>query len=294
MKLTVSRTELLSKEDAISLFEDVSRTLEVKRDALKDMIMYNLTDGNRTSSHLRGWDAYFDGGLFGLRLFNCLNQLGSKSAYIMTVAEKHEMRDNYKDIVKGMSRLVETYVEYAEKEGMRLTFVGNLESMASNTHEEVRKFYTKLVEVEEYTSGNSNFNAYILMNYSETWAVEQGAELFKTLPTANVIVRHAKGYINGGLWLPGKLEGNTFVYVQNGSSNLTWTDREIVTLVALSLRSMMINHGTQYSKKYGEGEIENLREKREIELSFTHKCLSETAKKRMVIFSPVGPEVYEF
>jgi hypothetical protein len=62
---------------------------------------------------------------------------------------------------------------------------------------------------------------------------------------------------------------------------------------------MLINMGTHLSKSYKSGEKENIRKQREIDLSiinksFYDKKIESKIPKRVVIFSSVGPEIYEF
>ena len=48
-------------------------------------------------------------------------------------------------------------------------------------------------------------------------------------------------------------------------------------------------------KKYAGDEQNQIRMQREEKLAMVHRCLQEAEKpKRVIIFSPVGPEIYEF
>jgi len=90
----------------------------------------------------------------------------------------------------------------------------------------------------------------------------------------------------------------------------------LVYLVALALRSKILNETTQYFKRYEEGERDIIRSQRECELYFVHRrpfveqlvrdIAYEKVKaksvpffaypsktKRVILAGPLGPEVYE-
>ncbi len=291
----------LPKDEEIrATFEDCCEKLGIEgsRTNMQGLVIYDMTDGTRTSTELEGSDAYFDGGLFVMRFVHFLKVLGAKNSYINVIHEGHKQRVNYNDIYEGMRRHVEMYREYSRKNNVRLRFVGKYDTSISpkDTDYDLR---ADLKELEEATATSPEHTVHFMINFSTRWAAEEGKEFFRTLPEANVILRHAKGYVNGDMWLFGKLDNNSFVYAQNGSSNINWSDRQIIMLIALCLRSMLLNKGTHLSKKYEGDEKDVVRQKREIELSFTHesfydKSVETNFQKRVVIFSSYGPEIYEF
>ncbi len=283
-----------------TIFEDCCEKLGIDggRANMEGLVIYDMTDGTRTSTELEGSDAYFDGGLFVMRFVHFLKVLGAKNSYINVIHEGHKQRVNYNDIYEGMRRHVEMYREYSRKNNVRLRFVGKYDTSISpkGTDYDLR---ADLKELEEATAINPEHTVHFMINFSTRWAAEEGKEFFRTLPEANVILRHAKGYVNGDMWLFGKLDNNSFVYAQNGSSNINWSDRQIIMLIALCLRSMHLNKGTHLSKKYEGDEKDMVRQKREIELSFIHesfydKSVETKFQKRIIIFSSYGPEIYEF
>jgi len=272
-----------SEKEIKEMFDECCKELGIKG-GIEELVIYELTDGTRTTTDLDGADAYVDGGLFVMRLLHILSMLGAKHAYVLTTGEGHKVRDNFDDIMSALKKSVEIYSEYLNKYPMKIKFVGNLEEL---------DFAESLKMIENLSNKKKgNFTAYILVNYSSDWAYRTNG--LEGLPNANVIIKHTKGQINEGLWLPGKLHGNSFVYVQNGSMSKTWTDKQIIWLIALALRSMILHKGRQYSKSYSEKEREEIRKKREIEMTFIHKKLDDNPTKRVIIFSHVGPEVYEF
>jgi hypothetical protein len=291
---------LPSDEEIDTIFKDCCEKLEIdgSRENMKELVIYDMTDGTRTSTNLEGSDAYFDGGLFVMRFIHFLKVLGTKYSYVNVIHEGHKQRVNYKDIYEGMRRHVEMYREYSKKNNVMLRFVGKYDTNINpeDVDYDLRK---DLKELEEIAATCPEHTVHFLINYSTRWAAEEGKEFFKKLPEANVILRHAKGYVNGNMWLYGKLDSNSFVYAQNGSSNLNWSDRQIIMLVSLCLRSMLLNKGTHMSKKYEADEKEIVRQKREIELSFINKSFYDKSirsnlPKRVIIYSSYGPEIYEF
>lgn len=292
--------ELPKKEEIFQVFDRATKELDIyeKKDCIKDLVMYEMTDGTRTSTDLEGWRSYFDGGLFIIRFIEILRILGGKNLYVNVIHEGHKFRSNYPEIYRGMLELVPVYREYSEKNNVKWKFVGDytteLEPGELKGAQDFRKY---LKDLEEKTKNNTDLAVFFMINYSTKWASEEGRTLLQSLPEANVIIRHCKGYVNGDMWLYGKLDNNSFVYAQNGSSGMNWSDRQLVYLISLSLRSMILNEGTHLLKKYKHGERDEIKKKREIELSFIHKSLYKNEKKfpkRVIIFSPLGPEVYEF
>ncbi len=291
---------LLPDEKIHEIFRDCCEKLEIDRfrKNMEELVIYDMTDGTRTSTEMEGSDAYFDGGLFVMRFVHFLKVLGAKNSYINVIHEGHKNRVNYKDIYEGMRRHVEMYRKFSAMDNLRLRFVGKYDVRIDpkDTSYDLRK---DIKDLEDATEKNSEHTVHFMINYSTRWAAEEGKEFFNTLPEVNVILRHAKGYVNGDMWLYGKLDNNSFVYAQNGSSNINWSDRQIIMLIAFCLRSMLHNKGTHMSKKYEGNEKDVVRQKREIELSFIHKSFYEKSiekklKKRVVIFSSYGPEIYEF
>ena len=292
--------DLPEEKEILGIFKDCCYKLEIdcSKKNMEELVIYDMTDGTRTSTELEGSEAYVDGGIFVMRFIHFLKVLGAKNSYINVIHEGHRKRVNYKDIYEGMRRHVEIYREFSKKDNVALKFLGNYTGRIDpeDTDYDLRR---DLKDLEDTTALNAQHTAHFLINYSTRWAAQSGAEMFKTLPEANVILRHAKGYVNGDMWLLGKLDNNSFVYAQNGSSDFNWSDRQIIMLITMCLRSMLLNRGTHMSKKYEGNEKEIVRQEREIELSFIHKSFHDSSienksRKRVVIFSSYGPEIYEF
>jgi hypothetical protein len=294
------------------------------------LVIYDMTDGTRTSTRLHGKTAYIDGGVFVLRLLHMLKTLGARHVYINVIHRAHKNRVNYQEIYAALRAHIKLYSWYAQKYSIRLRFLGDfryrveplrilrsilkrrLKRPSRLTDDETRKRLEEqeakdgtlaydlrrdIARLEKMTAKNSSFTAYFLINYSTKWASKR-KKLSRTLPDVTAIIRHTKGYVNGDMWIYDKFDNNTFVYAQNGSSSVNWSDRQLAYLIALALRSMLLNRGTQLFKIYHGDESRRLRLERELRLSLIHRSFyprwEKKFKKRVIIFSPVGPEIYEF
>lgn len=263
------------------------RLSDEEKKAITSLALYELTDGTRTTTDLKGWEAYFDGGLFVMRLFYMLSKLGVKHSYVLTTGFRHQTRENYADIMTALQKEVSVYLEFATENNIKLKFIYDAQSL-----KKIKGFISSLKELEKETKHNTGITMYILINYDSEWAAKDKS--FSQLPNANVIVKHTKGQVNEGLWLPGKLHGNGFVYAQNGSMSSVWSDMDLMYLIVCCLRSMTQHQGMQYASAYKGDEDQVIREKRENELYMVHRKLTFRPKKRIVLFSKYGPEVYEF
>ncbi len=314
----VSRRMQLPKDSDIrKQFREICGNVGIEgtKKEMESLVIYDMTDGTRTSTDLKGEDAYFDGGLFCLRLIHFLNVLGAKNVYINVIHEGHKKRVNYEDIYKGMKKHVGVFAEFAKKYNIRLKFLGDYTSRIEPlklmlrgriNKDKVSKmeasyrfdFRSVLGGLEKITARNSGMTAYFLINYSTKWAERKGAHFFRKLPNVNAVVRHTKGYINGDMWIFDKFDNHTMVYAQNGSSSINWSDRQLLHLIALSLKSVKLNEGFHLSKKYEGSEKESIRENREQNLGIVDKnlCCGSESKlpKRVIIFGPYGPEIYKF
>lgn len=282
-----------------NIFRKVCNELDISFSSfdLENLCIYDMTDGTRTSTELKGKDAYIDGGLFALRLINVLRALGCKNAYINVIHKEHKKRENYKDIYNGMVELVDIYSNYAEKYKIRLKFLGDLEEKIDYKDSSIN-LGKILKSLEQKTANNPNMTVYILINFSTRW-LSNHKEIYENLPEVNVVIRHTKGYINGDMQIFGRMDNYSLTYVQNGSSSINWSDRQIITLASICLRSYLTNKGTQLTKVYQEGEDKKIRQERELNLKIIHKDLYKEEnpkifKKRAIIFSPICPEIYEF
>lgn len=283
--------DLIMETEAKKIFNECCKKLGIyeNRDRIKDLVIYELTDGTRTSTNLKGWEAYFEGGLFILRVTHILNHLGCKNFYVLTTGIAHRKRDNYKEIMMAVKKVIfEVFRPHSIENGIKLKFIGDIEGISFEGSE----FLKSLKSIEMETSQNKGLVVHILIDYSFDWAVK--SKEYKKLPNANTIVKHTKGQVNDGLWLPWKLQNNSFVYVQNASMSMNWSDINIIWMICIALRSMLLHEGIQYSKSYSEREAEEIRELREDRLFMVHKRLEPEISKRVIIFSPVGPEIYEY
>ncbi len=300
--------ELPSEEKVVRAFAAARRSLEIEniKEGLKDLVIYEMTDGMRTSTRLEGGNAYFDGGVFCLRFIHMLQILGMSSCYVNVIEEKHTHRDNYSHIFDGLKKLFPIYAEYAKKHNVKLVFLGNLnDSLEPKGYK--GNFSEDLKKLETITEKNSGFTAYFLINYSLEWAM-RNASRFASVPLLDVTVRHTKFQFPTGMMLPSsKSDFCSLIYVQQGSAGTTWSDEQIVQLIAIALRSKLLNSGTQYLKSYREGERDTIRSQRENELFMIHRQIAPEKQsaatgssgrkhniKRAILAGPAGPEIYEF
>jgi hypothetical protein len=308
---------LPSEEFIKTSFQDACKTLGIENfeKSLKQTVIYDMTDGMRTSTLLKGADAYYDGGIFVLRLMNIMRVLGMPACYINVIEEKHRQRENYSDIYDGLKRLYAAYEEYAQKYGVKLNFVGDLET-SLEPQGSSGIFGEKLKSLHQKTAGNTQFTANFLINYSLDWAMKHES-FFAGFPKIDVTIRHTKLQFPTGMMLPPSISDfSSLMYVQQGSASSTWNDNQLIYLVAVALRSKILNESTQYFKQYAEGERDFVRSQRETELYLVHRrpfiekligdimydkvktstipavgTLPQT--KRMMITGNLGPEIYE-
>jgi hypothetical protein len=293
---------LPSEQNVVRAFANACKSLGLEHldSRSKDVVIYEMTDGMRTSTQLEGDNAYFDGGMFCLRFIHMLRILGMSSCYVNVIEEKHTKRDNYTHIFDGLKKLYPIYEEYAQKHNVRLVFLGDLKGSIEPQGYE-GNFSGALKHLESKTEKNTGFTAYFLINYSLDWAMKNESR-FASMPMLDVTVRHTKFQFPTGMMLPAsKSDFCSLIYVQQGSAGTTWSDEQLVQLIALALRSKVLNSGTQYLKSYKEGERDAIRSKRETELYMVHQKLpseapadAATSTKRAILAGPAGPEIYEF
>lgn len=285
----------LKKEDVIDIFQNNCAVLGINREHaidISDLVIYEMIDGTRTSSATKGIDAYVDGGLFCLRLIDICNKLGIKYMYINVLHLLHKNRANYKDIYHGLLEMSSIIKEMVDIIKVKFKFIGDLSQPIEPEGLSVEyNLINELKTIENITENHSGLTVYFLINYS---AKKINTISLKRLPQIDVIIRHTKGYINGDMWLNGKMDYYSFVYVQNGSISSNWTDHQIIKMISISFLSKLQNIGSHYLKDYDQMDSQELRQKREIDLYFKRLKLSEHPTKRIIIFNINGPEVYEF
>ena len=287
-------------EGVRKIFNDLCEKLGIKNweEEIKRLVVYLMTDGTRTSSMLPEKEAYMDGSKFVVRFLTFLRKLGSKSCWVNVFEEFHQERGNYPQIYSALLEVVPFWREFAMKNNMRLKFVGKLDEPINpaGINEDLRVY---LKELEELTEKNE-FETYILINFSREWA-EKHRDFFKDFPTINAVIRFTKGVgVPEFMWPPGKIRYESLIYVQQGSSSINWSDRQLLFLIALALRAVVRNTPFYARKEYKPGERERIRKLREEEAIFVNKDfydeeLDEGKKPKVaVIFTEVGPERYKF
>lgn len=124
MKLNI---QLPREEEVIKYFNEACQRLEIdgSRENLERLVIYDMTDGSRTSTNLYGSQAYIDGAMFVLRFLHILKILGAKNAYINVIEEKHKERVNYEEIYNALRALPPIYEKYSKSNNIRLKFLGD-------------------------------------------------------------------------------------------------------------------------------------------------------------------------
>jgi hypothetical protein len=288
-------SELPSEERILGMFKDVCQKLNIDnpQDKTKNIVIYLMTDGTRTASSLDGSEAYIDGSNFSKRFVHAVKAIGGKACYINVFEEFHQKRKDYVSIYSALLKVVPDWKDFVVKNNIRLKFIGNFES-SFGQGDDLRKYLKML---EDMTNKNE-FTAYILINFSREWALTN-KEFFKDMPTINSVIRFTKGQgIPESMLIPDKVEHESLIYVQQGSSSINWSDRQIVFLIALALRANARNMPYFLQSSYTEEDKERIKRQREEERVFVNKNLYDNKDSKKpkvaVIFSEVGPERYIF
>jgi hypothetical protein len=281
-------------------FREFCEKLEINNpeEQIPKLVTYLMTDGTRTSTNLSEKEAYMDGAKFSARFLLFSKILGCKDSYVNVFEEFHRFRGNYPNIYAALLKAVPEWREFSMKNGVKLKFVGKLDDSITpkGFKEDLR---VHLRELEKLTKDNG-FGAYIFINFNREWA-EVNRHLFEDWPTVNAVIRFTKGLsAPESMWLPGKIRYESLIYVQQGSSSINWSDRQLIFLIALSLRAMVKNTPFYARKDYQEKDRERIRGLRERDAIFVNKDFydkdldeGKDAKVAM-IFTEVGPERYKF
>ena len=282
------------------MFKEFCELLKIENpeENIKKLVTYLMTDGTRTSTNLSEKEAYIDGSQFSARFINIAKIIGCTDCYVNVFEQFHQERGNYPNIYAALLQVVPEWTEFVKRNKIRLKFVGDLTVPITpdGFKEDLRVHLWKLEEMTE----KYNFGAYIFINFDREWA-EENRHLFEDWPIINAIIRFTKGLSTPeSMWLPGKIRYESLVYVQQGSSSLNWSDRQMVFLFALALRAMTRNtpfySRSGYDKKEREM-IKKLREKKAVFVNknFYNKRLDKNKDPKVaMIFTEVGPERYKF
>ena len=292
--------ELPPEEKILSIFKEMCQKLGIDNpeENMKKTIIYLMTDGSRTASNLDGEAVYIDGSDFSMRFVHIVKTVGGNACYVNVFEEFHQTRKDYENIYSGLVKVVPDWLDFVKKNNIRLKFVGDFtSSFAPGGHGEDLREHLKMLE--NLTTKNE-FTAHILINFSREWALKN-QEFFSDMPTINSVIRFTKGQgVPESMLPPGKVEHESLVYVQQGSSSINWSDRQLVYLVAFALRANARNMPYLVQSSYKEGDRERIRKQREedrvfINENFYDEKLNDGKRPKVgVIFSEVGPERYTF
>jgi hypothetical protein len=282
------------------MFKEACQKLKIENpeENMKKTIIYLMTDGTRTASNLEGEAAYMDGSEFSKRFVHVVKTVGGKACYINVFEEFHQKRKDYSNIYSALVKVVPSWLDFVKKNNIRLKFIGKFDSSFSpdGKSEDLRKHLKML----ENLTAKNEFTAHIFINFSREWALEN-REFFDSMPNINSIIRFTKGQgVPESMLPPGKIEHESLVYIQQGSSSVNWSDKQIVFLVALALRSSERNMPYFLQSSYVENDRERIRKQREEERVFVNENLYDKEEnegkkpKVAIIFTEVGPERYTF
>ena len=288
------------EEKIQKMFKEFCEKLEIENpeEHIPKLVTYLMTDGTRTSTNLSQEKAYMDGAKFSARFLLISKIVGCKDSYVNVFEEFHRFRGNYPKIYPALLKVVPEWKEFTMNNNIRLKFVGKLdESITPEGFKEDLRVHLK--ELEELTK-NNEFGAYIFINFNREYA-EKNRDKFKDWPTVNAVIRFTKGLsAPESMWLPGKIRYESLIYVQQGSSSINWSDRQLVFLIALTLRAISRNPKFSAKASYTDEERERIRKLREKEAVFVNKDFYDKEldegkdAKIAIIFTEVGPERYRF
>ncbi|MDY6964689.1 MAG: hypothetical protein SVM80_01790 [Halobacteriota archaeon] len=270
----------------IKKVSDVKITVEEAQEAVKELVLYDILDGSRTTLTSRPFiEERDDVPLFSIALNHTLQALGARSSVIM-VHTSYNRRRGGEDFNRILS-LIESGMDLIKHHSLKYDI--GWRYLCTNKDYELLDI---LEDVEKATQYGA-FNTYFLFDYNEEWsATEDGWDTLKRLPDINVHVRHTKFQPSGG-WIPGKMNRSTFLYSQNGSSYSNWRSDELVAMVAMAVLAKKFNEGEGLSKVYNsKDEVIDRYEKREVDLFQKTVYLREEPQKLFVFGSPIG--VYQF
>jgi len=261
---------------------DVETSVEDAQESVKELVLYDILDGSRTSLTSKPFiEPKDDMPLFSIALIHTLRVLGAKSCVIMINTSYNRKRGDEEfrrvlNIIKSGSEIIRQYsVEHDIQ----------CNCLCMNKKHELIDL---LKDIEQQTQ-DGTFNVYFLFDYSEEWSsTKEGYNILNTLPDINVHVRHTKFQPSGG-WIPDKMKKSAFLYSQNGTVYSNWESDELVALVVMSLLTKKFNEKEMLSKTYLDfNEIKQRYVKREIYLFRKVIRLKEGAKKLFIFGSPVG------
>lgn len=270
-------SDMLQKEEEIKI------TVEDAQESVKDLVLYDILDGGRTTLTSKTFvKPEDDTPLFSIQLIHTLKALGAKSCVLMVHTSYNRERgdEDLKRVHKIIRSGAELITQYCIDNDVSIKCIGMKEDY-------------ELIDVlkdSEYNTRNGSFNAYFLFDYEEEWiSTELGRNVINLMPDINVYIRHTKFQPSGG-WIPGKMRKAAFLYSQNGTLYSNWENDEIVNLVAMALLTKKFNEKEMLSKTYSDlNEIKQRYVKRELDLSTKIIRFRDNAKKMYILGSPVGP-----
>jgi len=261
----------------------VKTSVEEAQKAIKDLVLYDILDGSRTTLTSKPFiKPKDDVPLFSIALIHTLRVLGAKSCVILihTSYNRERGQKEFKRVLNTIKSGAELIKQYSIENDIRCN------CLCLNKDYELIEL---LKDAQQQTQGGT-FNAYFLFDYyEECFGTREGHNILDTLPNIDVHVRHTKFNFSGG-WIPSKMHKSAFLYSQNGTVYSNWEPGELVALVAAALLAKKFNDREGLSKVYSsDDEIQRRYIKRELDLFQKTICLREhPTKKLFILGSPIG------
>ncbi len=252
---------------------------------IDQFVPYFYLDGHRTGAARLGMTSaqgYANGADFFYRIVAAASSIGINNCVAMIHTKRNQKSrvDNVSEAISSSADLVfRNILKYNHR------FYGDLTDQI-----ELHAACAFLEKMEQ----KSDVSCHLLINYSEKWAIEN-FDCVEPIPKISSVVRFTKGNISGGS-IPSKMDNSVFVYVQNASMSISWSDEQIVYLLLIQLFNWSATNQYIGNKEYSEGEAEMISKAREENLLVKEYDLSgeikSTEKKLVLTFNETGVVKY--
>ena len=277
--------------DNLPYSEFIKITLEILNMSVEDLKYmqevspYLILDGHRTGMSNSEDDlslGYIEGAFFSLRFAKIIQMLGVKKAtFLIHTLRNYKTQDRMDAIFEAVNSVGKQFIKQAFTSDIRLKYYG------SGVHE-TYTLASIINKAEALTKFCQSFELNFFTNYSEEWAIKN-LEKIESLPEISVIGRFTKGHYSGAS-IPGHTSKANFIYIQQASISKNWSEKDLITLSLLLLKSHLALRGFVGGKSYSKGEKEEIHQAREIQLwEERYNIAEEKPSKRIQSFTPMGP-----
>lgn len=276
--------ELPYAEFIVETLESLNMSIEDLKH-MSEISPYLILDGHRTGIENSEEDmtaGYIEGAFFSLRFAKIMNLLGGKRAtFLIHTLRNYKTEDRMEAIFEAVGSIGRQFIKQAFTSDIKLKYYG----MGVHDTYALADIINKAEAVTKFCN---SFELNFLTNYSDDWAIAN-LDGIETIPEISVIGRFTKGHYSGAS-IPGHSSKANFLYIQQASVSKNWSDKELITLAIILLKSHLALRGFVGGKSYSEGEKESIRKAREIDL-WEEKYLlyMDKPSKRVQSFTPMGP-----